>query len=105
MERSFAMHVRLVSVAALGGLATTALVALCAGGVAGSPAAHAAATQNVTAQRLSPLAGRLPSLLQPFTSARQPARQGSWDSPGAGTKQHVYVVDPSLNGYYGAVCY
>jgi hypothetical protein len=63
--------------------AITLLVA-CAGGVSSPPASS-------------------PSLQRSQAGAGSRARVGSWAS--ANAKQHVYVADPSLDGYYGAVCY
>ena len=71
------------------------LLAGCAGGVSNAPTAWPGE---------NPLVHRLPRL--PATGAFAPRgmRSGSWESA-KGAKQAVYVADPSLNGYYGAICY
>jgi hypothetical protein len=65
---------------------------------------------------VSPVLGAAPSrVVNPFVlqlpgfpaRAARNARamhSGSWESAG-GTKQAVYVADPSLDGYFGAICY
>jgi hypothetical protein len=98
------MYVRIASLAAFGGTATMVLATLCAGGVLSSPAGRAA---TVLGDRplLVPLAERMPALLlQRFVDSQPPTRRGSWSASDS-ANQHVYVSDPSLNGYYGAVCY
>jgi hypothetical protein len=50
--------------------------------------------------------GSIPSAPAGSTAATpEHLRTGSWAAPDAKVKQAVYVADPSLNGYYGAICY
>jgi hypothetical protein len=71
------------------------LLAACAGGVSNAPTASLGE---------NPLVLRLARLPATGAFAARGMRSGSWESA-KGAKQAVYVADPSLNGYYGAICY
>ena len=105
------MHVRVRPVFPFSA-AAIALLAACSGGASTTPApgvplaTQAQARARAQARALSPMTHLLPALLaRALTGEGQVARTGSWAVPDAAKKQHVYVSDPSLDGYYGAVCY
>jgi hypothetical protein len=98
------MTVRAVSSPALAAVVTAGLVALCSAAVSSAPIARVA-SGHATYPALSPASRLLPPFVaQRLLGRQRPTRAGSWASRAA-SSQHIYVVDPSLDGYYGAVCY
>ncbi|MGP8101561.1 MAG: hypothetical protein ACLQHL_12525 [Candidatus Cybelea sp.] len=72
-----------------------------AGGVSNAPVASAV---RAMPSQVNPLVRSLPGFAAREALNNRATRAGSWESPGGG-KQAVYAADPSLNGYYGAICY
>ena len=98
------MSMRHAATATLVVVATGAIVAVSS--IAASSASLAGPPSTTEMRTLTAVTRTLPPLLADrLLGPQAPTRRGSWDAPGAAAKQHVYVVDPSLNGYYGAVCY
>jgi hypothetical protein len=86
---------------ALGLGVAAAMLASCAAGTSNPVSMTASQPQPLVSNRLARLLPRVPGVTA--DAARQ-ARWGSWASRDA-AKQAVYVADPSLNGYFGAICY
>lgn len=53
---------------------------------------------------MNPLVRQLPGFAARAARSAPTTRAGSWESAD-GAKQAVYVADPSLDGYFGAICY
>ncbi|MGA2761473.1 MAG: hypothetical protein ABSF08_14280, partial [Candidatus Cybelea sp.] len=84
-----------------GGWASLAVLAACANGISNAPVASAV---HAIPTKVNPLVRRLPEFAARAPLKNRTIREGSWESLDS-AKQAVYVADPSLDGYYGAICY
>jgi hypothetical protein len=84
------------------GCASIVLLAACAGGVSNAPVSPV--TGAASSRVVNPLVRQLPGFAARAARSAPTTRAGSWESAD-GAKQAVYVADPSLDGYFGAICY